>query len=150
MFKFAVVLIVVVSSNLALAQESFIVPQPGSPAQLATPPQVASPTPAAEPADSRSAFKSALLASVQDARRSGKISFRDSIKIRIACISPAFVERAQQLAVTQLAFSGETSDYIPTSEDGMIQVDGIDWQGLSLFLESLVPLLITLLKAFGL
>lgn len=95
-------------------------------------------------------FKPTLLKAISDARKSGKLTLRESVRLRAACLSPAFVERAHELAVTQMAFSGEASDAVPMSEDGVIQVEGINWEGLAKFLEVFVPLLINLLKAFGL
>ena len=97
-----------------------------------------------------SEFKSSLIKAIAEARKSNKITLRDSVRLRIACISPAFVERAQDLAVTQLALNAEASEHVPISDDGVIQVEGINWEGLAKFMEVFVPLLITLLKAFGL
>lgn len=102
------------------------------------------------PTEVRSEFKTALIAAIAEARKTDQITFRDSVRLRVACISPAFVERAHALAVTQLAFSGEESAQIPRDEAGVIQVDGINWEGLGKFLEVFIPLLIQLLKAFGL
>lgn len=97
----------------------------------------------------RSEFKKSLLDAISAARKADRITFREAVQLRVACISPAFVERAQELAVTQLAFSGESSEHVPTV-DGVIQVDGINWEGLGKFLEVFIPLLIQLIKAFGL
>lgn len=95
------------------------------------------------------AFKQTLVKAIAEQRKANKISMRDAIKLRVAMLSPAFVERAHQLAVTQVAFSGETSEAVPLDADGMVQVEGINWDGLIKFLEALVPLLLTLLKSFG-
>lgn len=97
----------------------------------------------------RDSFRMNLLKAVVEARKSGKISARDAVRIRVASLSPAFVERAHELAITQMAFSGETSEFVPMNEEGMIQVEGINWDGLIKFLEAFIPLLLTLLKAFG-
>jgi len=94
-------------------------------------------------------FRSSLLKAVVEARKNGKINFRDSVKLRVASLSPAFVERAQELAVAQIAFSGEESGAVPIGEDGVVQVDGINWDGLAKFLEAILPLILSLLKAFG-
>lgn len=100
--------------------------------------------------EASASFRSTLLRAISEARKSGKINFRDAVKLRVAMLSPAFVERAQELAVAQVAFSGEESELIPIDENGVVQVDGINWEGLAKFLEAFVPLLISLLKAFGL
>jgi len=102
------------------------------------------------PTQVRDVFKSSLIKAAVEARKAGKITARDAVKLRVAMLSPAFVERAHELAVTQMAFSGEVSDAVPMSDEGIIQVEGINWEGLAKFLEAFIPLLITLLKAFGL
>ena len=98
----------------------------------------------------RESFRSALLKTVAKQRKAGKISVRDAVKIRVALWSPAFVDRAHELAVTQVAFSGEVSEHVPVDAEGVVQVNGINWEGLAKFLEAFIPLLLTLLKAFGL
>lgn len=103
-----------------------------------------------QPTKVAESFKPSLLKAISDARKSGKLNVRDAVKLRVACLSPSFVERAHELAVTQMAFNGEASDAVPTDEEGMIQTEGINWEGLAKFLEVFVPLLINLLKAFGL
>jgi len=83
------------------------------------------------------------------ARKAGKITVVEAAKLRTATLSPAFVERAHDLAVTQIAFSGEVNENVPVNAEGAVQVEGINWEGLTKFMEALVPLLIMLLKAFG-
>jgi len=98
----------------------------------------------------RDSFRSNLAKAVVAQRKAGKISIGDAAKLRVAMLSPAFLDRAHTLAVTQMAFSGEVDETnVPTNEEGVIQVDGINWEGLGKFLEVLVPLIISLLKAFG-
>lgn len=97
----------------------------------------------------RDSFRSALAKAINRERKAGKINLRDAVKLRVAMLSPAFVERAHDLAVAQVAFSGVSDAAVPMSEDGVVQVDGINWDGLSKFLETIIPLLITLLRAFG-
>ena len=95
-------------------------------------------------------FRTSLRKAIVEARKAGKITLRDATRLRVACLSPAFLERAQELAVVQIAASGEPSDSVPLNDEGMVEVEGINWDGLAKFLEVFVPLLITLLKAFGL
>jgi hypothetical protein len=102
----------------------------------------------AEPAV-ESGFRSEIVKAIQKARQSGKINARQAVRLRTATLSPAFAAEAQALAVTQMAFSGEDSEHLPMSDEGVVQVEGINWAGLAKFLEALVPLLLTLLKAFG-
>ena len=94
-------------------------------------------------------FKSALIKGITAARKSGSITLLQALRLRVACFSPAFVERAQELAVVQITFSGQSSDAVPVNNDGSINVEGINWDGLIKFMEAFIPLLITLLKAFG-
>ncbi len=97
----------------------------------------------------KTAFKSELTKAIQTARKEGKISPVEAVKARVALLSPAFVERAHDLAVTQIAFSGEVNENVPVSPEGVVQVEGINWEGLTKFLEAIVPLIISLLKMFG-
>jgi hypothetical protein len=94
-------------------------------------------------------FREGLIKAINNSRKAGDVNFRDAIKLRVALLSPAFVEKAQELAVTQVVFSGESSVDVPLDENGVVQVEGINWEGLTKFLEAMIPLLLTLLKAFG-
>jgi hypothetical protein len=94
-------------------------------------------------------FRKSLTKAIADSRKKGTINFRDAVKLRVAMMSPAFVEKAKELAVTQVAFSGIESPDVPMDADGVIQVEGINWEGLAAFLEKLMPLILALLKAFG-
>jgi len=105
------------------------------------------PTPVAVKAKNQ--FREELVKAIQSARKAGKITVVEAAKLRTATLSPAFVERAHDLAVTQIAFSGEVNENVPVNAEGAVQVEGINWEGLTKFMEALVPLLIMLLKAFG-
>jgi hypothetical protein len=94
-------------------------------------------------------FRKSLTKAIADSRKKGTINFRDAVKLRVAMMSPAFVEKAKELAVTQVAFSGIESPDVPMDADGVIQVEGINWEVLAAFLEKLMPLILALLKAFG-
>jgi len=100
-------------------------------------------TVAIEVAESESGFHRGIIRAAVNASRRGDISRRDVIKIRVAMLSPAFRESAQDLAVTQMVFSGGD---VPTNEQGAVEVSRIDWDGLTAFLEKLIPLLLQLLK----
>jgi hypothetical protein len=94
-------------------------------------------------------FRANLIKAIQTQRQAGKITPREAMRLRIACFSPAFLERAQELAVIQIACSGEQSPAVPTNADGMIEVASIDWNQLLAFLEKLLPLILQLIAAFG-
>ena len=74
---------------------------------------------------SNNKFRSALLKAAQSAAKSGELRRIDVIRLRVATLSPAFLEQAQELAVIQMAFSGEE---VPTDADGKIEVSRIDWE----------------------
>jgi hypothetical protein len=61
-------------------------------------------------------------------------------------LSPAFRAHAEELAVTQMYFSGD--DGVPMT-DGIVDRAAIDWDGLLAFLEALVPILLRLLEIIG-
>ena len=82
------------------------------------------------------------------AQRAGKISRIELMRLRVAMLAPAFRERAEDLALIQVAASGEEMPF-EVNADGTINRASIDWQNLAAFLEKLVPLIIMLLKAFG-
>ena len=76
------------------------------------------------------------------------VSRRDVIRLRVAMLSPAFRERAEELAIVQLYFNGSE---LPTNPDGSIAVDEIKWDAeqWEAFLEKLVPIILMLLQIFG-
>jgi len=98
----------------------------------------------------RDSFRRELISAAKKAAAKGDISRRDLIKLRIASFSPAFVERAEELCVVQMAMSGEDSDALPMDEDGNIVKTAIDWEAFAAFLERILPLILQILAAFGL
>lgn len=128
--------------------DTVVAPAPVVVASVQTPTVApAVPTPVAVKAKNQ--FREELVKAIQSARKAGKITVVEAAKLRTATLSPAFVERAHDLAVTQIAFSGEVNENVPVNAEGAVQVEGINWEGLTKFMEALVPLLIMLLKAFG-
>lgn len=94
-------------------------------------------------------FRQALLKAAQDSAKKGELKRFDVVKLRVATLSPAFLEQAQQLAVIQMAFSGEDLGDLPVNDEGKIEVNRIDWEGLILFLERLIPLILKLIDLFA-
>jgi hypothetical protein len=95
-------------------------------------------------------FQVAVAKAVRSARKNGDLSVRQAIKLRVALISPAFKKKAEDLAVTQMAFGqGDGDAPLPRTEAGAIDRAAIDWDGLIGFLEKLLPLLLQLLDAFA-
>ena len=95
---------------------------------------------------SENKFRRALLKAAQTAAAKKEISRIQVIRLRVASLSPAFLVQAQQLAVVQMAFSG---DDVPTDADGKIEVSRIDWEGLAAFLERIIPLILKLIDLFA-
>ena len=98
-----------------------------------------------ELSEDKQKFRKSLIKAIRESRKDGKITAGEAVRLRVASWSPAFIERAQQLAVVQMAFSGEDSDAVPYTDDGRIDVANIDWEGLIKFLELMIPLLLKLL-----
>lgn len=93
-------------------------------------------------------FSRAIVKAAVAAQRSGTISRVDLFRLRVAMLSPSFRQQAEELAIIQMAASGEETPF-QYAEDGTIIRTAIDWEGLAAFLEKLLPLILTLLKAFG-
>jgi hypothetical protein len=92
---------------------------------------------------SNNKFRSALLKAAQSAAKKGELKRIDVVRLRVATLSPAFLERAEMLAKVQMSASGED---IPVDEDGRIEIR--DWEAFLQFLVKLLPLLLKLLDAF--
>lgn len=93
---------------------------------------------------SNNKFRSALLKAAQEAAKKGDLKRIDLVRLRVATLSPAFLERAELLAKIQMSASGED---IPVGEDGKIEIR--DWQEFALFLEKLLELILRLIDAFA-
>jgi hypothetical protein len=93
---------------------------------------------------SNNKFRAALLKAAQEAAKKGELKRIDVVRLRVATLSPAFLERAEMLAKVQMSASGED---IPVGEDGRIEVR--DWGAFLDFLERLLPLLLKLLDLFA-
>jgi hypothetical protein len=97
-------------------------------------------------------FNRNVIKSAVKAAKDGTITRRDVMRLRVAMLSPAFREQAQELAIVQMSASGSDalgSDAVPTDEDGRVIESAIDWDKLLSFIEKLIPILLQLLDAFG-
>ena len=97
---------------------------------------------------SKTAFQGAVLDAIKQARKNGQMTGRQALRLRVAMLSPSFAERAEDLAVTQMAFAG-TDEPLPRTTDGKIDRASIDWKTLLTFLEKLLPFLLELLDLFA-
>ena len=93
-------------------------------------------------------FHREVIKAAVGAQRAGKITRIELMKLRVAMLAPAFRERAEELALIQVSSSGEELPF-KFNEDGSIDKASINWEGLAAFLERLVPIILMLLKAFG-
>lgn len=91
-------------------------------------------------------FRQALLKSAVSAVKAGQIKRIDLIRLRVATMSPAFLKHAEDLAIIQMAYSG---DDVPVDENGTIDETAIDWDKLAAFLEKIIPLILKLIDAFA-
>jgi hypothetical protein len=98
-------------------------------------------------AEARSDFHRALIVAARNRVKAGEMSRRDLMRLRIAMLSPAFAEHAEDLAVIQMSASG--SDDVPLDASGQVDRARIDWEAIAAFLERLVPLIIQLIGIFG-
>lgn len=96
----------------------------------------------------KTAFQVAVLDAVKESRKKGEMTARQALRIRVAMLSPAFQAKVEDLAVTQMAFSG-TDDPLPRYTSGKIDRTAIDWPKLLVFLEKLLPFILELLDLFA-
>jgi len=94
----------------------------------------------------RDAFYAAMIKAIKAKRQKGEMSARQALRLRVALISPAFRAKAEDLAVTQMAFSEQGEDYLKRTAEGKVDRASIDWEGVTLFLEKLMPFLLQLLE----
>ena len=92
-------------------------------------------------------FHRSVLVAMRKSVRAGKMKRVDALRVRVALLSPAYRKHAEDLAVTQMAFSG--SDAVPLNDSGQVERAAIDWTALGDFIERLIPLLLQLLEIFG-
>jgi hypothetical protein len=97
---------------------------------------------------SENKFRQQLIQAAVSAQKKGDISRLDLVRIRVASFSPALVKKAEDLAIVQMAASGEDGPF-SVDENGEIVRETVDWNNLVTFLERLLPLILMLIKTFG-
>lgn len=97
--------------------------------------------------EATTSFHRALIQAATKAVRDGKMRRADLIRLRVAMLSPAFRQQAEDLAVIQMSASG--SDNVPIGDDGKVNRANIDWDALIAFIEKLIPLLLMLIDALS-
>lgn len=97
--------------------------------------------------EAQTAFHRTVVQAAIKAAKAGEIKRVDVVRLRVAMMSPAFRQHAEDLAVMQMSASG--SDNTPIGADGKVDRASIDWEKLLAFLEKLLPLILQLIDAFG-
>ena len=97
---------------------------------------------------SENKFRQQLIQAAVAAQKKNEISRLDLLRIRVASFSPALIKKAEDLAIVQMAASGEDGPF-SLDDNGEIVRETIDWAGLATFLEKLLPLILQLIKVFG-
>ena len=98
--------------------------------------------------ESSDSFHREIIRAASKLRVKGELSRAKMIRLRVAMLSPAFRQRAKELAVTQMAFSNSDAP-IPVNSQGEIDETAIDWDSLADFLERLIPIIVQLMSIFG-
>ena len=97
---------------------------------------------------SENKFRQQLIQAAVSAQKKNEISRLDLLRIRVASFSPSLIKKAEDLAVIQMAASGEEGPF-SLDANGEIVRETIDWSGLATFLEKLIPLILELIRVFG-
>ena len=92
----------------------------------------------------RSDFHRSLVQAAHKMVRDGTLTRAKFVRLRVAMMSPAFRNYAEQLAVIQMAFSN--SENVPMTPDGTVDRTAIDWDSLADFLERIIPLILDLIE----
>lgn len=92
-------------------------------------------------------FHRVVLKQARKQVKAGKLKRADMVRLRIAMMSPAFRQRAEDLAIIQIASSDDDLFGLPTDENGKIERAKIDWESLGDFIERLIPLILMIIEA---
>lgn len=112
-------------------------------------------TPAAEAAkletveSSNIKFRRSLLAAANKSAKAGKLKRRQVLSLRVSTLSPAFLDAAKQVCVSQMFYSGVGEEFVPMTDDGKVNMEGIDWDSFADFLERIIPIVLQLIEIFG-
>ena len=92
-------------------------------------------------------FHRNVIRAARNLNRSGEITRAQLLGLRVRMMSPAFRKHCEDLAVTQMYYSGD--DGIPLDGNGRVQRASIDWDALLAFIEKLIPIILQLIDALG-
>jgi hypothetical protein len=97
--------------------------------------------------EAQTSFHRNVIKAAMALHKKGEIKRSQLLRLRICMLSPAFRNSAEELAITQMVFSGAES--VPMSADGVVDRSNIDWDALLEFLEKLVPIIMQIISIFG-
>lgn len=99
--------------------------------------------------ETATSFHKTVIKSAIEAHKRGEITRFQLVALRTSMLSPAFRSRAESLAVVQIASSDSETTPFKYDDNGEIIKEVIDWEGLTAFIEKLIPLIIQLISIFG-
>tara|TARA_R100000152_G_C6774783_1_gene202766 strand:- start:208 stop:630 length:423 start_codon:yes stop_codon:yes gene_type:complete len=97
--------------------------------------------------EAQTSFHRNVIRAAMELHKKGEIKRGQLMRLRICMLSPAFRQSAEELAITQMVFSG--AEGVPMSADGVVDRSQIDWDALLEFLEKLVPIILQIISIFG-
>lgn len=97
--------------------------------------------------EAQTSFHRNVIKAAMELHKKGEIKRGQLLRLRICMLSPAFRNSAEELAITQMVFSG--AENVPMNEDGVVERSQIDWDALLEFLEKLVPIILQIISIFG-
>lgn len=97
-----------------------------------------------QPVEVRSGFRREASRAIRAGVKSGDLTLRQGLKLRTALHSPAFLRQAENLAVTQMVFSGDIP--VPMTDSGAVDRASIDWSQWVEMFKWLLPILLQLLE----
>jgi len=97
--------------------------------------------------EAQSQFHRNVIKAAMKLHKDGKLKRSKVLRLRICMLSPAFRNAAEELAITQMVFSGAES--VPMDENGIVERANIDWDKLLEFLEKLIPIILQIISIFG-
>ena len=97
--------------------------------------------------EAQTGFHRNVIKAAMELHKKGELKRTQVMRLRICMLSPAFRKSAEELAITQMVFSG--AEGVPMSTNGVVDKAAIDWDGLIEFLEKLVPIILQIIQIFG-
>lgn len=109
------------------------------------------PSKSLEVVEAKDSFHRNVILAAVEKRRAGELSRRDVLRLRVAMLSPAFRQKAKDLAIMQMSLSGSDAvgtDVAPTGSDGKIKPAAIDWDALLNFIKEIIPMIMQIIEIF--